>query len=126
MPVCFCRHRCKYLYAVSFLDLYHGANSLFLSVIVGTGTGLVVKYLLDKQFIFRFQTRDAKHEGKTFLLYSLMGVFTTLIFWLLEFSFHYLFGTESLRYLGATIGLVIGYGVKYYLDKRYVFSARQS
>ena len=50
-----------------------------------------------------------------------MGVFTTLIFWSLEFGFTLLFQTKEMRYLGGIIGLAIGYFTKYQLDKRFVF-----
>lgn len=37
---------------------YSGPFDIMLSVAVGTGVGLVVKYILDKRFIFQFQARD--------------------------------------------------------------------
>ena len=46
---------------------------------------------------------------------------TTLVFWGTEFAFHLAFQTDAMRYLGGVIGLVIGYAIKYQLDKRYVF-----
>lgn len=101
--------------------LYQGSYSVFVSVMVGTGVGLVVKYLLDKRFIFRFQTRNAAHDAQTFTLYTLMGLVTTVIFWGFEFTFNYVFGTKEMRYIGGVIGLAIGYISKYQLDKRYVF-----
>lgn len=101
---------------------YHGPYSVTLSVLVGTLVGLLVKYLLDKRFIFRFQARNALHETKTFVTYAGMGVFTTLIFWGFEFGFHYLFQAKELRYLGGALGLAIGYFVKYRLDRKFVFS----
>lgn len=105
--------------------IYHGAFAVMLSVAIGTGVGLVAKYMLDKRFIFRFKAQDIVHDGKTFVLYALMGVFTTAIFWGVEFLFDYLFEAKELRYLGGIIGLAIGYFTKYHLDKRYVFlSAR--
>ncbi len=101
--------------------LYAGAFAMTLSVLVGTAVGLVVKYVLDKRYIFRFQARDAAHDGQTFALYTLMGLVTTAVFWGFEFGFDYLFQSKELRYLGGIIGLAIGYVVKYQLDKRYVF-----
>jgi putative flippase GtrA len=104
-----------------FLRVYEGTLSLVASVGMGTVTGLFVKYVLDKRYIFRFQADDAMHNTRTFLLYSLMGVLTTLIFWGFEFGFHYLFASKELRYLGGMIGLGIGYVSKYHLDKQFVF-----
>jgi putative flippase GtrA len=95
--------------------------SLGIAVCAGTAAGLVVKYILDKRYIFRYRTNNAAHDGRTFLLYSLMGVVTTVIFWTFEFSFQRLFQTRELTYLGGVIGLAIGYVAKYFLDKHYVF-----
>lgn len=92
-----------------------------ISVLIGTLVGLVVKYLLDKKYIFRFQINNVTHDAWTFVLYTLTGVITTAIFWGFEFGFNYLFGIKYLRYLGGVIGLTIGYIIKYNLDKRYVF-----
>jgi hypothetical protein len=103
--------------------LYSGTGYLIASLVLGTAVGLVVKYLLDKRYIFRFHTRDLAHDSRTFALYTAMGLVTTAVFWGFEFSFHYLFGTKEMRYLGGVIGLAIGYVAKYQLDKRYVFRA---
>jgi putative flippase GtrA len=103
------------------INVYQGPNNIILSILIGTFVGLITKYFLDKRFIFRFETRDNLHDSKTFLLYSLTGVATTLIFWGLEFSFQLYFKSNEMRYLGGTVGLLIGYIIKYQLDKRYVF-----
>lgn len=100
---------------------YSGALDILASVVVGTGVGLVVKYILDKRYIFRFRARSVAHDTKTFALYTVMGLATTVIFWGFEFGFHHIFETKEMRYLGGVIGLAIGYLTKYHLDKRYVF-----
>jgi putative flippase GtrA len=100
---------------------YSGAFDILASIVVGTGVGLVVKYILDKRYIFRFRARSISHDTQTFALYSVMGLVTTLIFWGFEFGFDHIFGTKEMRYLGGVIGLAIGYLTKYQLDKRYVF-----
>lgn len=102
---------------------YIGMYSIILSVIAGTAVGLVIKYILDKRYIFRFQTRNISHNNKVFVLYALMGIVTTMIFWFFEFGFNHLFQTKEMRYFGGVIGLAIGYIVKYQLDKRFVFRA---
>ncbi len=93
------------------------------SIVAGTATGLVIKYILDKRFIFCFTPQSAVHNGKTFVLYTSMGVATTAIFWGFEYGFWLAFGTARMRYLGGVIGLVIGYVTKYHLDKHFVFNA---
>ena len=105
---------------LSFL-LYDGFLSLYLAMFLGTLAGLVLKYILDKKYIFFHETKSKKDDGKKFLLYSLMGVFTTFIFWGFEIGFDYAFDDENAKYFGAVLGLAIGYIVKYNLDKKFVF-----
>lgn len=105
---------------LSFL-LYSGFLSLYLAMFMGTLAGLILKYILDKKYIFFHETKSKKDDGKKFLLYSLMGVFTTFIFWAFEIGFDYFLAFESAKYLGAVVGLSIGYIVKYNLDKKFVF-----
>ena len=100
---------------------YSGAFEILASVVAGTGVGLIVKYILDKRYIFRFRARSIAHDTQTFVLYSLMGLATTVVFWGFEYGFHYIFETKEMRYMGGVIGLAIGYLTKYHLDKRYVF-----
>ena len=101
--------------------IYSGPFYILVSIIIGTGVGLVIKYILDKKYIFKYKTQNAQHDGKVFMLYTLMGIFTTIIFWGFEFGFHAIFATKEMRYVGGVIGLMIGYICKYYLDKRFVF-----
>jgi len=103
------------------IRIYSGAYDILISVVVGTGVGLVVKYILDKCYIFRFRPRSVAHDTQTFALYTVMGLATTVIFWGFEFGFHHIFETKEMRYLGGVIGLAIGYLTKYHLDKLYVF-----
>ena len=105
---------------ISFL-IYSGFLSLYIAMFIGTLAGLVVKYILDKKYIFKYETKTKKEDGQKFLLYSLMGVFTTIIFWGFEIGFDYFFSNENAKYIGALIGLSIGYIIKYFLDKKFVF-----
>ncbi len=50
-----------------------------------------------------------------------MGVFTTFIFWGFEIGFDVIFENQNAKYAGALLGLGIGYIVKYFLDKKFVF-----
>jgi putative flippase GtrA len=102
--------------------VYQGRFDITLSILVGTAVGLLVKYVLDKKYIFKYRVANLAHDTRMFLLYTAMGIITTLIFWAFEFGFEYLFETKAMRYLGGVIGLCIGYLVKYQLDRRYVFS----
>jgi putative flippase GtrA len=105
---------------ISFL-VYNGALGLYVGMFWGTLAGLVSKYILDKKCIFYHTPKDRKDDAKRFIFYSFTGVFTTLIFWSTEIAFNALFAFESAKYIGAAIGLAIGYVTKYHLDKRFVF-----
>ncbi|MGA2222950.1 MAG: GtrA family protein [Syntrophobacteraceae bacterium] len=101
--------------------LYHGQFDLYASMLAGTLAGLVVKYILDRKYIFLFQTKSILQDAQKFILYSIMGVVTTCVFWGAEMTFDYAFHTLLMRYVGAVIGLTTGYYIKYHLDKRFVF-----
>ena len=101
--------------------LYRGPLAIAVSVLAGTAVGLLAKYLLDKRYIFRYTTRHMGRDAQLFLLYSLMGVATTAIFWSFEFGFQWAFDNRAMRYLGGILGLALGYWVKYHLDRRFVF-----
>ena len=92
-------------------------------MIVGTGSGLVFKYVLDKFFVFNQETGTATEEGKAFFIYTFLGLFTTLIFWGVEAGFDHFLKTPEAKYIGGLIGLAIGYIIKYFLDKRFVFQS---
>jgi putative flippase GtrA len=102
-------------------EVYGGWSSLYVAMFIGTLVGLIVKYVLDKKFIFQHKVKDKKDDAKKFALYSLMGVFTTIIFWGTEIAFDHLSQDPNAKYIGATIGLSIGYVIKYFLDKKFVF-----
>jgi putative flippase GtrA len=100
-----------------------GAALFALAVLAGTGVGLVVKYILDKRWIFFDATRGAAATGRQFGLYTAMGLVTTAIFWATETAFWLAWGTHLAREAGAVLGLAVGYWVKYRLDRRFVFTA---
>lgn len=103
------------------IRIYSDSFAILISMLVGTVVGLVIKYALDKRYIFRFQVHNVAHNAQTFILYAIMGLVTTVIFWSFEFAFQFLYATKEMRYLGGAIGLTLGYLVKYQLDKHYVF-----
>jgi len=91
------------------------------AVFVGTGVGLVVKYALDKRWIFFDRLGAAAEESRKFGLYTAMGLITTAIFWGTETAFWLIWKTDLMRETGAVLGLAVGYVVKYRLDRRFVF-----
>jgi putative flippase GtrA len=107
-------------------SVYGGVFSLYVAMAFGTLAGLVVKYILDKKYIFNYVVANRREDVRKFILYSLMGVFTTLIFWGFEIAFNTLFASAAAKYWGAAIGLAAGYTTKYQMDRKYVFTAPQS
>jgi putative flippase GtrA len=108
------------------LSLYSKVYSLYIAMAIGTFAGLVLKYVLDREYIFYYRVQDRKEDITTFVLYSCMGVFTTLIFWIFEIGFNAIFENASAKYIGAVVGLTFGYTTKYHLDKRYVFHSKKN
>jgi putative flippase GtrA len=92
------------------------------AVFLGTLVGLVIKYVLDKKWIFFDAGTGLKQHGQKFGLYTAMGLVTTAIFWGTESLFWFVWHTEPMRELGAVLGLAVGYIVKYRLDRRFVFT----
>ena len=94
---------------------------LYAAMAAGTLTGLVTKYGLDKRWIFYYSSTGKRDDLSRFGMYSLMGVFTTGIFWGTEMGFFYLFEFAGAHYVGGAVGLAVGDTVKYLLDRKYVF-----
>jgi hypothetical protein len=101
--------------------LYEGPFSVELSMAAATGIVLPIKYSLERRVIFAFQPDSLRHDAKLFYLYTVVSVFTVLIFWCTEYTFHLIFEDDAMRYLGGAIGLAISFYSKYRLDKRFVF-----
>jgi len=104
---------------VQYLDIPYVIE---LSILIGTGVGMPPRYFLEKKYVFFFKSNDIKHDSKLFFLYSFYAVFTTLIFWSVEYVFHIYFSANFMRYVGALAGLSIGFFLKYQIDKKYVFN----
>ena len=103
------------------LAVLPGGGGFVAALLVGTAVGLVVKYALDKRWIFQDRSTGVAAHGRRVSRYTLTGVVTTAIFWGSETLFWWAFGTHAMREVGAVIGLSIGYVMKYRLDRRFVF-----
>lgn len=101
--------------------VFQGPWNMLVGMFVGTIVGLLVKYVLDKKYIFDFKPKNLKADSGAFILYSAMGIVTTVIFYATQLLFFKLFSTQVAFYIGGAVGLSIGYWVKYELDKRFVF-----
>lgn len=100
-----------------------GGARLALAIGAGTLVGLVVKYALDKRWIFGDREGGFRAHGRKFGLYTAMGLVTTAIFWGAETAAWAIWRTDIAREAGAVLGLTVGYVVKYRLDRRFVFTA---
>lgn len=98
------------------------AAPIMVSIAAGTPVGFLVKYLLDKHWVFLDPYDSHITELRKLVLYGIFGVGTTLLFWAVELSFWHIWGTTEAKYIGAAIGLVLGYWTKYVLDNKWVFS----
>ncbi|RBI76908.1 GtrA family protein [Roseovarius sp. TE539] len=96
--------------------------ALALAIGAGTIAGLLIKYVLDKRWIFLDLSTGLATHGRKFALYTAMGVVTTCIFWGTETLFWWIWRSDPMREAGAVLGLTVGYVVKYNLDRRYVFT----
>ena len=105
---------------------YEGPFSVEISILVGTLASLPFRYFLDKRYIFAFISKNLAHDGQLFVVYSVTGAITTLIFWGTEYAVHLIYDSVALRYAGALVGLIVGFYLKYQLDKKYVFVSRFS
>ena len=103
--------------------LYFSKSDLFffLAIILGTLAGLIIKFFLDKSYIFVDNKKEILYVSEKFGLYSFMGIFSTMVFWSTEYIFWIIWRQENMRELGAILGLTFGYIIKYKLDKKYVF-----
>lgn len=103
------------------LAVHRDEYSLAISILIGTGAGFLVKYILDKYFIFFDRTTHMSTVLWRLTLYGFSGVLTTLVFWVTEIGFWHIWNTEAAKYTGAVLGLTMGYVIKYLLDRRFVF-----
>lgn len=100
--------------------------ALPLSILAGTAAGFIAKYVLDKKWVFFDAYEPPARELRKVTLYGAFSVVTTLVFWAFEGAFWAMWRTDVAKYTGAVLGLAIGYGIKYVLDRTFVFTARSA
>ena len=105
---------------LSFLLIEH-KYELYIAMLNGTILGMILKYYLDKNFIFYYVKKEFNNKN-IFLLYIFTSIFTTILFWAIELWFSYYVNINYSEYLGALVGLTLGYSLKYLLDKQLVFN----
>ena len=96
------------------------------SIIMGTAAGFILKYVLDKKWVFDDDYGGHRQEFQKIALYGVFSVLTTLVFWGSEVAFWMIWQTDLAKYTGAVLGLAIGYAAKFILDRTYVFREKQA
>ena len=104
------------------LSFLTGNVGYFTALFTGTFIGLVLGYILDKIWIFKDSVMSSTAMGKQFFWYAMTGAISTPVFWLIESVFWFTWKTDGMRELGAVLGLVIAYTLKYFILRRYVFN----
>ena len=105
-------------FTFSLLDYEY---EIYIAIANGTIAGLLVKYLLDKYYIFNLNVREYSSKN-TFVPYIFTSILTTIIFWFTELWFIKYIQISYKEYIGAMVGLSIGYTLKYFLDRSFVFN----
>ena len=106
------------------LSINNTSLYFIIALFLGTLIGLLIKYFLDKNWIFLDNTRGLKSQIRKLSLYAIMGILTTIIYWVIETAFWLIWQKDNIREYGALLGLSIGYIVKYKLDKKFVFERK--
>jgi hypothetical protein len=98
---------------------------LLIQMCTATVLAFIFKYLADKLLIFRDKTAYISGAHfKQIVLYGSFAVLTTVIFWGTELIFKNFLPFKDSEYIGAFLGLLIGYSLKFFLDRKYVFSQK--
>jgi len=104
------------------LNFLTGDVGYFAALFTGTSVGVVLGYILDKNWIFKDPVMSSRVMGKQFFLYAMTGAIHTPVFWLVESVFWFTWRTDGMRELGAILGLLVAYTIKYFILRRYVFN----
>ena len=100
---------------------YDGPFFIELSILVGTAAGMPPRFILEKRYLFNSESLNHDDNRRLFFMYCGTAVLSTICFWSAEYAFHLIYENEEMRYVGAVIGLTVGFWLKYQLDKNYVF-----
>lgn len=95
--------------------------SFWSSYALGLFVGFVIKYLLDKKYVFNDGYENRKAETKKAGLYAFMSILCTILSVGITGSFKIVVGVQFAKRIGWFLGLLFGYTAKFFLDKKYVF-----
>lgn len=102
--------------SIQYILDHQASNSVSFTFIFSVATLIVfaLKFFVDKIFIYKDKTKEIKNIA---FFYFLTSVLTTGCSYLIESLV-----IDQVQIFGAsTIALIIGYTLKYFLDKNYVF-----
>ncbi|MCF2141427.1 MAG: GtrA family protein [Candidatus Lokiarchaeota archaeon] len=91
--------------------------------ILAVGITYIIKFFLDKFFVFQQRSNQLKETGKQFTLYFLFAIVTTLENLLIQFLLG-IWTNISLDFR-IIIALACGYSTKFILDKKFSFKKRE-
>ena len=114
---------CSNLTGVELLHLLYCTEvpdmSEFVGSVIAVGITYLIKFFLDKFFVFKAIDRKLKQTSKEFIKYFFFAILTTLENLGIQFILRNVFGFPL--ELSVIIALSIGYLTKFILDKKYVF-----
>lgn len=87
--------------------------------IIAVGITYIIKFFLDKFYVFKKKSMEIKETSQQFIKYFLFAILTTIENIGIQFIFTNFFGTPL--EISLIIALSIGYLTKFFLDKKYVF-----
>ncbi|WP_457559288.1 GtrA family protein [Candidatus Harpocratesius sp.] len=102
-------------------DLYNMPE--IVGSILAVGITYIIKFFLDKFFVFQQRSNPLKETGKQFTLYFLFAIITTLENLLIQFLLG-IWTSISLDFR-IIIALTCGYSTKFILDKKFSFKERE-
>ena len=94
-------------------------KSYIISILFGTLNGFLIKFYLDKNFVFSNSSSFSFNELFT---YAFTAFFSTIIFWSVEIFFLIYFQNNMMKILGGFLGLILGYTLKFKLDYKLTFN----
>ena len=101
-----------------FISLTH-SHAIFIAMLIGAAVALVAKYFLDRKFVF---LKTSSANRRELFWYALTGGLITIVFFVAEYVIWDAYKTGLARDIGIVVGMLLGYTLKYFIDKHLVFS----
>lgn len=110
--------------SVNFLTqelIYFLVANIYISIFFGLATSMVVKYLTNKKYVFRYRAASRTDEVVVFFRYALSGAVVAGLFIGIELSFYYYLDSLYRRQIGIVVALCVTALIKFVIDERWVF-----